>query len=49
MLLNEMNKGREVEEENVRGYQTTLRKIKSYTIILMRNDYIALSEEAMDL
>jgi hypothetical protein len=30
MLLNENNKGRELEEENVRSYQTTLHKIKKY-------------------
>jgi len=55
MLLKEMNKGKEVEEENVRSYQTTLRKRKPkkniyiYTIIIKRKHSIALSEEAMDL
>jgi hypothetical protein len=52
MLQKEINKGREVEEENVRSYQTTLRKIKNiyiYTIILKRKHSIALSEEATDL
>jgi hypothetical protein len=29
MLLNEINKEREVEEEKVKSYQTTLRKIKN--------------------
>jgi len=42
MLLKEINKGREVEQENVRSYQTTLRKRKKTYI------YYNFKEKAFD-